>query len=103
MTFFANARVFDGSGRAPFAGEVLIKGNRVAAVAEAGTLALHVDAVWNNTKGDYKTQDLNPRNPATGIRPDLTYGRIDQVQPAAELRYRAVYTKLERRFANKRN
>ena len=64
------------------------------------TLALHVDAVVNNTKGDYKTQDLNRRNPATGIRPDLTYGRIDQVQPAAELRYRAVYTKLERRFAN---
>jgi outer membrane receptor protein involved in Fe transport len=64
------------------------------------TLAVHVDAIVNNTNGDYKTQDLNPRNPATGIRPDLTYGRIDQVQPAAELEYRAVYTKLERRFAN---
>jgi len=64
------------------------------------TLAVHVDAVVNNTNGDYKTQDLNPRNPTTGIRPDLTYGRIDQVQPAAELEYRAVYTKLERRFAN---
>jgi len=64
------------------------------------TLALHVDAVVNNTSGDYKTQDLNRRNPTTGIRPDTTYARIDQVQPAARLRYRAVYTKLERRFAN---
>jgi imidazolonepropionase-like amidohydrolase len=37
--FFANARVFDGSGRAPFAGEVLIRDNRIAAVGEAGALA----------------------------------------------------------------
>jgi hypothetical protein len=64
------------------------------------TLALHIDGVVNNTNGDYKTQDLNPRDPATGIRPDPTYGRIDQVQPASVLRYRAIYTKLERRFAS---
>src|SRR5205085_3454081 len=38
MMFFANARVFDGTGRAPFAGEALVKGNRIAAVGEAGTL-----------------------------------------------------------------
>ncbi len=39
MMYFANARVFDGTGRAPFAGEVLVEGNRIAAVGEAGTLA----------------------------------------------------------------
>src|SRR5438477_12044643 len=32
---FSNARVFDGSGKAPFRGEVLVKGNRIAAVAAA--------------------------------------------------------------------
>jgi imidazolonepropionase-like amidohydrolase len=35
----ANAHVFDGAGRAPFRGEVLVKGNRIAAVEKAGTLA----------------------------------------------------------------
>ncbi len=39
MMYFANARVFDGTGRAPFAGEVLVEGNRIAAVGEAGMLA----------------------------------------------------------------
>src|SRR5206468_1785116 len=29
--FFANARVFDGTGRAPFGGEVLVKDNRLEA------------------------------------------------------------------------
>lgn len=38
MMFFANARVFDGSGRAPFRGEVMVKGNRIASVGETGTL-----------------------------------------------------------------
>ena len=35
---FANARVFDGTGRAPFRGEVLVKDNRIAAVGEADAL-----------------------------------------------------------------
>jgi imidazolonepropionase-like amidohydrolase len=31
---FTNARIFDGSGRAPFAGEVLVENNRIEAVAD---------------------------------------------------------------------
>ncbi len=54
--------------------------------------ALHVDAVYNNTQGDYKTLDLNARSPATGVRPDPTYTRIDQVRPDAEVRYTALST-----------
>ena len=42
--------------------------------------ALHVDAVYNNTKGDYKTLDLNARPSPTAPRPDPTYARIDQMQ-----------------------
>ena len=34
---FTNAQVFDGTGRAPFPGEVLVKGNRIDAVGEPGT------------------------------------------------------------------
>jgi imidazolonepropionase-like amidohydrolase len=33
---FANARVFDGSGRASFPGDVLVRGNRIAVVGDAG-------------------------------------------------------------------
>src|SRR5262245_11797351 len=33
---FTNAQVFDGTGRTPFAGEVLVKGNRIDAVGEPG-------------------------------------------------------------------
>ncbi len=31
---FSNAKIFDGTGRAPFAGEALVNGNRIATVAE---------------------------------------------------------------------
>jgi hypothetical protein len=63
------------------------------------TFALHVDAVYNRSKGDYKVLDINPRDPITRIRPLTAFGRIDQVRPDADLRYRAVYTKLEKRFS----
>ena len=36
-TLFTNARVFDASGRAPFPGEVLVRGQRIEAVSEAST------------------------------------------------------------------
>jgi imidazolonepropionase-like amidohydrolase len=36
MILFSNVRIFDGSGAPPFAGQVLIEHNRVAAVARAG-------------------------------------------------------------------
>jgi imidazolonepropionase-like amidohydrolase len=36
MILFTNTRIFDGSGAAPFAGEVLVEGNRISRVARAG-------------------------------------------------------------------
>ncbi len=36
MFLFINARIFDGSGAAPFSGEVLVKDNRIAAVTRQG-------------------------------------------------------------------
>ena len=35
-TVFRNVRIIDGSGAAPFAGEVLVEGNRIAKVATGG-------------------------------------------------------------------
>jgi hypothetical protein len=62
--------------------------------------ALHVDGLYNRTKGDYKQLDVNARNPpGTGPRPLPEFGRITQVRPDAEVRYKAVYTKLEKRFS----
>lgn len=47
-TLFTNVRVLDCTGAAPFAGEVLVEGNRIAEVAPAGVAivgddALHID------------------------------------------------------------
>jgi len=36
MILFANARIFDGSGAAPFAGELLVEGNRIGNIARSG-------------------------------------------------------------------
>jgi len=41
---FANARIFDGSGRPTFPGEVLVRGDRIAAVAEGGERLSRDDA-----------------------------------------------------------
>jgi imidazolonepropionase-like amidohydrolase len=41
---FTNARIFDGSGRAPFAGEVLVDRNRIEAVAEGASSIERPDA-----------------------------------------------------------
>jgi hypothetical protein len=63
--------------------------------------AVHVDAVYNHTVDDYKTLDINPRDPITGVRPLPQWGRIDQTQSNSDLKYRALYTKLEKRFSHR--
>jgi len=63
--------------------------------------AIHVDAVYNRTLNDYKTVDINPRDLVTGLRPLPQWARIDQTQSNSDLKYRAVYTKLEKRFSRR--
>jgi hypothetical protein len=63
--------------------------------------AIHVDAVYNRTLNDYKTVDINPRDLVTGLRPLPEWARIDQTQSNSDLKYRAVYTKLEKRFSHR--
>jgi hypothetical protein len=63
--------------------------------------ALHVDVVYNHTIDDYKTVDINPRDPVSGVRPLPQWARIDQTQSNSDLKYRAVYTKLEKRFSRR--
>jgi hypothetical protein len=63
--------------------------------------ALHVDAVVTNTDHDRKTQDINPRDPATRLRPNATFLRVDQNESTGRIRYRALYTKLEKRYSRR--
>jgi len=63
--------------------------------------ALHVDGVVTNTDHDRKTQDINPRAPGTQRRPNPTFARVDQNQSTGRIRYRALYTKLEKRYSSR--
>ncbi len=66
-----------------------------------GEFAIHVDGVYNRTRYDYKTVDINPRDPVTGVRPLPEWARIDQTQSVSDLKYSAIYTKLEKRFSHR--
>ncbi len=65
------------------------------------TFALHADFVHNRTEGDYKTLDINARDPLSGARPLPAFTRIDQVRPDTDLKYKAFYTKLEKRYSQR--
>jgi hypothetical protein len=64
-------------------------------------LALHVDGVYTHTNHDRKILDINPRDPVTGRRPDPAFARVDRNQSTGELKYRAVYVKLEKRYSRR--
>ena len=71
-----------------------------------GDFAVHADALYNHTRYDYKTQNVNFPNPATGLTvlgtpPLPDFGRIDRVQSTSELTMRQVYLKLEKRFSHR--
>ena len=63
-------------------------------------MGLHVDYVYNRAKGDYKTLNINFRDPVTLQRPLPQYGRIDQIRPDADLKYQALYVKAEKRYSH---
>jgi outer membrane receptor protein involved in Fe transport len=63
-------------------------------------MALHVDYVDNRAKGDYKTLNVNFRDPVTMQRPLPQFGRIDQIRSDADLRYKALYVKAEKRYSH---
>jgi hypothetical protein len=63
-------------------------------------MALHVDYVDNRAKGDYKTLNINFRDPVTLQRPLPQFNRIDQIRSDADLRYKALYVKAEKRYSH---
>lgn len=63
--------------------------------------AMHTDVVYTHTTRDRKTLDINARDPVTGERPNLTFGRVDRNQSSAELKYLGLYVKLEKRYSRR--
>jgi hypothetical protein len=64
-----------------------------------GDYAVHIDGVVTNTDHDRKILDINARVPGTTARPNPTFARVDRNQSTGSARYRALYTKLEKRFS----
>ena len=66
-----------------------------------GDVAVHVDGVYTHTNHDRKIQDINPRDPVTRLRPNPTFGRVDQNQSTGQLKYKALYVKVEKRYSHR--
>jgi hypothetical protein len=63
-------------------------------------MGFHADFVYNHAVGDYKTLNINFRDPVTLQRPLPQYNRIDQIRPDTDLKYKALYLKLDKRYSH---
>lgn len=70
--------------------------------ALTSTLALHVDAVYNEMTKVPLVTNINPRSGGTtGNRPLPQFARIDQLQSFGETTYKALLTRIEKRLSNR--
>jgi hypothetical protein len=97
-----NVTIADNDMRQPMAQQASVGASRNL----GGDFAVHVDALYNHTRYDYKTLNVNFANAATGLTvlgtpPLAGFGRIDRVQSTSTLTMRQVYVKLEKRFSHR--
>jgi hypothetical protein len=64
-------------------------------------LAVHVDVVYSKGKKANQIANVNTPDPVTGLRPRPTWGNILEYRSAGTSDYRAMYLRLDRRFANR--
>jgi hypothetical protein len=64
-------------------------------------LALHVDGAYTDVDQMTQTANINTPDPATGQRPRPTWGRIVNYQTGGTHEYRALFVRLDKRFANR--
>ncbi|MGH9348371.1 MAG: TonB-dependent receptor [Vicinamibacterales bacterium] len=64
-------------------------------------MAIHVDGVYTETDEFPTNVNVNTPDPVTRLRPDPTWGRIVQLQSAGTARYKAMFVRLDRRFAGR--
>jgi hypothetical protein len=60
-------------------------------------LAVSADGVYSRGYNQFNNRDLNPRDPATGSRPDPRYLRITQYETEGSSWYKALLMSIERR------
>jgi len=63
-------------------------------------LAIHIDATYTRMDGLSQRADINTRDPVTGERPFSGWGFVRQTRSTGEHRYRALYVRLDKRFAD---
>jgi hypothetical protein len=91
-----NISVFDNSYSQPDAHQL----NAGFSQQIGADFAVHVDGIYTDTNRDRKILDINAPDPVTGEQPDSTFGRVDRYQSTGEVRYRALYTRVEKRFSH---
>jgi hypothetical protein len=67
----------------------------------ARNLAIQVDGVYTKGSANTVSSNINTPDPITGLRPLPAWGRIVQVSPIGETKYRALFVRLDRPFANR--
>jgi Carboxypeptidase regulatory-like domain/TonB dependent receptor-like, beta-barrel len=65
--------------------------------------AVSVDGVYTRVRADRKNFDRNARSSPTGagLRPDPTFGRIDEWQSTSKSNYRALYVRVDKRMSRR--
>jgi len=64
-------------------------------------LAVHVDVVFSKSQKASQIANVNTPDPVTGLRPRPTWGNITEYGSGGTSDYRAMYLRLDRRFANR--
>ncbi len=64
-------------------------------------LAVHIDGVYEHATAGSLTVNINTPSPLTGLRPLSTWGQINQVNPTGEEKYKALFVRVDRPFANR--
>jgi hypothetical protein len=62
-------------------------------------LAIHIDGIYTKTDDFPTNVNVNTPDPVTRVRPRPDWGRIVQLQSVGIAKYRALYVRLDKRFA----
>ena len=67
----------------------------------AHNLAIQLDGVYTKGSSNTVSANINTPDPVTGLKPLPEWGRILQVSPIGETKYRALFVRLDRPYANR--
>jgi len=67
----------------------------------AHDLAIQVDGVYTKGSANTVSANINTPDPITGLKPLPEWGRILQVSPIGETKYRALFVRLDKPYANR--